>query len=368
MKIKTLTCQNFRNYSHLELSLHPQMNVFVGRNAQGKTNILEGIYYLSTLRSFRTSNDSDLIQKNKDYFRIKGSIEKEYSSILCQLLVTENGKSLKLNETIIKKTSDYLGTLNCVIFSPIDLIFFDDSPRNRRRFIDMEASKLSTAYLQASNQYSQLLKERNTLLKREKIDDEVLNILTNRLIDKMFEVVSYRRKMLDYLSQALNKVFNALSSQSLNLSIKYHTVSEEKDEIKFKKQLNFKMNQSKERDKLFRMTHIGCHRDDIECFVEDISASSVLSQGQKRLVMIALKLALVEFIHKQTKELPILLLDDVFSELDKVHQQRFLMACPPSIQTIITTTTLSHLSELTQPMSIYEISKGEVIKRRNING
>lgn len=368
MRIKSIRLNNYRNYSHLTTEFNPGLNIIVGDNAQGKTNLLEAIYFMSTLRSFRTQNDRDLISFDDDYFRIQCEIETELSTNKATVVVLKNGKSIKINETMIKRSSEYIGFINCVIFSPQDLNFFNDSPRVRRRFLDIESTKISKKYLRALNQYFLILKQRNALLKQPQIDEEVLKILTHQLIDEMWIIVDYRLKLVENLNKRIKPLFNSLSSESLDIELKYQTEVMTTDENEFKQLMLDRMKQNKVRDIYFKVTHSGCHKDDLMTSVNSYDINQFASQGQKRLALIALKLALVEYITQQTKQAPILLLDDVFSELDEHHQQKFLEYCPHDSQIIMTTTSIDQLNEIDRNMTVFEIEKGQLIVRREING
>lgn len=365
MKINTLSLSQYRNYTSFTGQFRDGLNVIVGQNGQGKTNLLESIYFLSTLRSFRTTQDKDLIQFDEDYFRINAEIFQQDSLQKYQLVVLKTGKSIKVNNTILKKSSDYLGLVNCVLFSPQDLSFFSDSPKVRRKFLDIESTKLSKKVLTHLNNYYKVLKERNALLKQTHVDEALLDILTQQLIDDMFVIVNYRSKLIEFLNQRTHELFNKISHKDHLIEFKYQTEINETDEQLFKELMLNKMNQNKSRDILFKMTHSGAHRDDLVTLMDSIDINSIASQGQKRLVLLAMKLALIEFIVLELNEPPILLLDDVFSELDSEHQQRFIDFCPQSIQTIITTTSVL---DLKQEMTIFEIKNGQLETRRTQHG
>lgn len=368
MILKSIQAHYFRNYESLSLELNPGLNIIVGDNAQGKTNILEAIYFMSTLRSFRTQNDKDLISFDQDYFKVSGEIQNEFGHKKCQIIVFKNGKSIKVNETIIKKSSDYIGLLNCVSFAPNDLNFFSDSPRVRRKFMDIEATKLSNQYLHHLNSYFSFLKQRNALLKQPQFDDELLMILTQQLIDDMWVIVSHRLEIVEFLNQRTQEIFNHLTQSENKIEISLQTEFISQDETEFKKKMMDKMIQNKARDTYFKVTHAGCHRDDLMTLFNDVDINSIASQGQKRLVLISLKLALIEFITAKLKEPPLLLLDDVFSELDQRHQNLFLQQCPKDIQTILTTTSVQELEHLNRLMTIFEVKAGQIHKRRALNG
>lgn len=368
MKIKSLSLFQFRNYDNLLIEFNPGLNIIVGDNAQGKTNLLEAVYFMSTLRSFRTQSDKDLINFNQDYFKIQCEVESELSQKNCQVVVLKTGKSIKVNHNMIKKSSEYIGLINCVSFSPQDLNFFSDSPKVRRKFLDIECTKLSKEYLFYLNNYFSGLKQRNALLKQPAVDEDVLMILTKQLIDDMWMIESHRHEIVQFLNQRAELIFRELthSEKKLEFQLQSDIVSE--NETEFKQKMMEKMMTNKTRDLYFKITHAGCHRDDLMTRMDGVEINSIASQGQKRLVLISMKLALIEYITYKLKETPILLLDDVFSELDQTHQHLFLKHCPQQIQTIISTTSVENLHQLNRPMTLFEIKQGQLLQRSTING
>ena len=194
MKIKSIELNSFRNYDHVKCELDAQLNVFIGANGQGKTNLLESMAFLSSLRSFRQVSDADLIQFNQDYARVQCVLEDDILNKRLSVMISTNGKTLRYQNQLIRKTSEFIGLVNTVIFSPVDLNFFDDSPRIRRKSIDLEAGKLSRLYLRQSVEFNKLLKERNALLKESTIDRTLLDVLTRQLAKSQVEIILYRRK------------------------------------------------------------------------------------------------------------------------------------------------------------------------------
>lgn len=366
MKIKSIELNSFRNYDHVKCELDAQLNVFIGANGQGKTNLLESMAFLSSLRSFRQVSDADLIQFNQDYARVQCVLEDDILNKRLSVMISTNGKTLRYQNQLIRKTSEFIGLVNTVIFSPVDLNFFDDSPRIRRKSIDLEAGKLSRLYLRQSVEFNKLLKERNALLKESTIDRTLLDVLTRQLAKSQVEIILYRRKMVNFINEHINEVYNKFSKTPLDLKIVYQeTLPSEKD-------LETKLYQlyqaTLEKDIFFRATQKGLHRDDFIFMAKDMEVSKIASQGQKRLVLLAFKLVLVDYIYHETKDYPILLLDDVFSELDQHHQKTLLAALPQDSQTMITTTQSQVLSEINKQMTVFTITDGQLTSRRTYNG
>lgn len=364
MKINSLQLTNFRNYKKCQVQLSSGINVLLGENAQGKTNLLESLSFVSSLRSFRINNESQLIYFDKEASKIKCELEKTTGLKSLSVVISKEGKSLMINDTLIKKSSNFIGELNTVLFEPSDLGFFEDAPRVRRRFMDMELTKLSSSYLSHVNSYSRVLKQRNALLKQLEVDSDTLDILDQQLINHHIVIVKNRRQFIDFLNTQCNNYFNQLSKAKANLKLIYKTDVFHENDNEFKKHCLEKLKMNRQRDLYFKLTHFGAHRDDIVSLFNDIQLSQVASQGQKRLVILSMKLALIDYIHDKLNEQPVLLLDDVFSELDKDHQKKFIQLCPKDIQTIITTTDLISLEYINKVITIFDIKEGEITLRR----
>lgn len=364
MKINSIQLTNFRNYTKSHVQLSSGINVLLGENAQGKTNLLESLSFVSSLRSFRINSESQLIHFDRDASKIKCDFEKSTGSKTLSIIISKEGKSLMINDTLIKKSSNFIGELNTVLFEPSDLGFFEDAPRVRRRFMDMELTKLSSSYLIHVNSYSKVLKQRNALLKQLEVDVDTLDILDQQLINHYMVIVKTRRQFIEYLNKQCNYYFNELSKVKANLELIYKTDVFHENDNEFRKRCLEKFKINRQRDLYFRITHFGAHRDDIMSLFDGIQLNQVASQGQKRLVILSMKLALIDYIHSKLKEQPVLLLDDVFSELDKDHQKKFLELCPKDIQTIITTTDLISLEYINKVITIFDINDGQITLRR----
>lgn len=363
MQIKSIELTQIRNISYMKCDLSPNLNVFIGLNGQGKTNLLEAMGFLSSLRSFRGAHEIDMIKHGESMGRITCTINEHGMDKRLAVLLNPQGKALRYQNQLIRKTSEFIGLLNTVVFSPLDMTFFDESPKMRRREFDLESGKISKLYLTQMLQFQKILKQRNSLLKEESIDLALLEVLTRQLVASQIPILNYRKKFVDFLNQRINPLFNEMSQQSLNLTIDYQQ-SLSVTEVNEQNLLQvYKQYQS--RDIFLKATQKGIHRDDFVFKANEIEISKVCSQGQKRLVLLAFKLAIIEFIQVETQTIPVLLLDDVLSELDEHHQQNFLSLLPDNIQTIITTTHIQRFEDLKAKMKCFEIYDGVLAKEEN---
>lgn len=344
MILEKLSLRNYRNYEKADLIFEKGIHLITGKNAQGKTNLLEAIAYLSTTRSHRTSDDMDLIKEGKEAFVLRSSIKKRDKSIDLRVALNEQGKNLFLYQSPIKRVSDYIGEFNAVLFCPDDMTLFQASPRVRRRFIDIELSKLSKSYTRVLNEAGKLLKERNAYLKREKIDEAYLEVLTSQLIDKQVIIMRQRHRFLNDLLQNCESFYEELSQDDTKLSFSYQSCVTYSDEEEVLKQRLFERYQkNKERDCFLKQTTSGTHKEDFMFLINGKELSSYASQGQKRSVLLSMKIGIVYMIHTLIQEYPVLLLDDVFSELDEHRKQKLLTSLPSDVQIFISTTDIKEI-------------------------
>lgn len=365
MKLRQLSLRDFRNYESLELSLSPDINVFVGENAQGKTSILESVYLLSTGRSHRITDEKACIRHNQEFGLCKALIEGNHSFQL-KVVIHPKGKTLFYQNQPLKKSSEFIGKMNAVIFSPSDLELFDSSPKARRRLIDVELGKINPFYMESLSRYYKVLKDRNAYLKEKSIDHAYLEVLTRQMIAYQLDLIRLKRVFIESLNQKIEHVYQRLSLSADTVSIQYLGPVETSDDMKGL--LEAKYSRSLERDKVFKMTHVGVHRDDLDFRIDGQVVQSVASQGQKRMFVIALKCALLEVIEEISGEKPILLLDDVFSELDSKRKKALYEILHRSTQTLITTTDVEDVALWLQDrVSIYEVHQGKVSERSSVH-
>lgn len=362
MRIESLNLHHYRNYDSLHLEFDEGMQILTGLNAQGKTNILESIICLSMARSHRGVEDELLIQSNYESCEIKGSIVQKNRRQELKVMISNQGKNLFVYQQPIRKVSEFIGICNAVMFCPDDMTLFQASPRVRRKFIDIELSKMSKTFTQALMNSHKVLKERNAYLKHDKIDLTYLKILNSQLIDYEVIVINQRYQFLSKLMNCSKSFYKELSSDNTNISFKYESCVSQFDNVEdMKKELNDKYQKSFERDQILKQTTIGFHKDDIIFNLNDLSMNSSASQGQKRSALLAMKLGIVFMIFEITKEYPILLLDDVFSELDQVRRKKLLEILPTEIQVFISTTNVyDEIIDLNRKITCWHVEAGNV--------
>ncbi len=370
MKLKKISLHNFRNYEDQELDFSDGINVLLGENAQGKTNLLEAIYVLALARSHRTSNDKELISWDSQNAQIKGLVEKQYSSLPIELDLGPKGKKAKLNHLEQAKLSSYIGQLNVILFAPEDLSIVKGSPQGRRKFMDMEFGQMSNHYLYNLTQYRKILKQRNRYLKdlkfRRRSDKVYLDVLSDQLAAYGAEIIFERISLLNQLQTFAQRIHTEITQGKEKLIFRYKTAASkgEMDSVdSIYKNLLTQFSSIKEKEIMQASTIIGPHRDDIVFVVNDKEVQSFGSQGQQRTTALSLKLAEIDLMKQQTGEYPVLLLDDVLSELDDYRQTHLLTAIQDRVQTFLTTTSLSGVQQelLTNPQ-VFHIAAGKVTK------
>lgn len=361
MKIEQLSLVHYRNITNQILTFSNDINVIVGKNGQGKTNILEAIHYCSTSRSFRVKDDKLCIQTNEVLSRVIGHFQVNGYRKQLKVILNQEGKYLFENNKSFTTNKEFIGLVNTVLFSPNDLFLFDGSPKGRRKFIDTELSKLFPEYVEALFSYNKLLKERNSHLKLNSIDKDYISVLDNQMIQYSITINRFRFNFVQYLNKNCPQLFRSLVEElEWSIHFKLDTFIDQDDDIDKLKQV-YKQNLAK--DIMFKSTQLGVHKDDLIVNINDQDIISIASQGQKRMMIIAIKLCLIEYIKEIKKEYPILLLDDVFSEVDEGKRKRFIEFLPKTCQTIVTTTDLSHVQLWeSNRYSVLTIENGQLVK------
>lgn len=376
MYLENIELQNFRNYDTTELSFSPSINVLIGENAQGKTNLIESIYFLAMSRSHRTSRDRELIRWDSDFSKVKGLLKKKSHSVPLEIILSKRGKMAKLNHLEQKKLSDYIGQLNVILFAPEDLSLVKGSPSVRRKFIDMELGQMNKIYLHHLAQYQRILKQRNQFLKQARYDsnyDKVyLEVLTEQLAAEGAEVLYARFRFVKRLNDWAQAVQADISNDKEELRIRYKTTSNAMAEMSVETifaglKEDYQTAETQEIDQ--GTTTIGPHRDDLVFYVNERNVQTYGSQGQQRTTALSLKLAEIELMHEITGEYPILLLDDVLSELDDSRQTHLLNSIQNKVQTFITTTSLDGVQmELLDHPLIFYVDQGKIKEEENTEG
>lgn len=361
MYIKSVYLNNFRNYENIKIDFCNGINIIVGDNGQGKTNLLESIYVLGLTKSHRSFIDNNLIKEEKKSAIIQGIIEKNSISTKYEIELGNN-KLLKIDNDKVKKITDYVSNINIIIFYPDDLEIIKGSPNLRRRYINLELSQLYKNYMIVLNDYNKILKMRNDYLKQKEIDKSYLNILTNYLIEKATLIIIMRNKFINKINEFIPSIYENISGLS-NFHLKYKTSLHYDDfnEETIKQKLVNTFKSQIDLEIKLKSTMFGPHKDDIEFYIDKYNVKSYGSQGQQRMAVLALKLAEIEIFKKYKETEPILLLDDVFSELDDKKKNNLLNYINENIQTIITTTDLNNINEnIVEKAKIIEISNGNI--------
>lgn len=372
MYIERLSLQNYRNYEELDFTFENKVNVILGENAQGKTNVMESIYVLAMAKSHRTANDKELILWDKEYAKIEGRIQKHHGGLPMQLVISKKGKKAKVNHIEQQKLSQYVGNMNVVMFAPEDLNLVKGSPQIRRRFIDMEIGQVSPIYLHDMSQYQKILQQRNHYLKmlqiKKQSDQTMLEILTEQFIGTAARIIGKRFEFLRLLENWAKPIHKGISRGLETLKIEYKPtvdVSEDQDLSKMIASFEEKFHKVKDREIERGTTMFGPHRDDLLFFVNERDVQTFGSQGQQRTTALSLKLAEIELIRSEIGEYPILLLDDVLSELDDYRQSHLLNTIQDKVQTFVTTTNIDGIDHQTLKDASISVVESGTMKRKN---
>lgn len=356
MIIEKIKLTNYRNIEKIECNADPKVNVIVGNNGQGKTNFVEAIDYLATLKSFRGDNRETLIKINNDFAVIETIFKETSVKHQARLVLSNSGLKIKLDNDDLKRNGDFIGLVNVVTFSPSDISLFKDSPKKRREFINQEISKISPSYYYSVLDYQKLLKERNEVLKQEKIDIRYLEVITHQLAKNAFEIMKKRIQFIDNLNEILTEKFIEISKIEKKASIKYETFID--NEIN-EENIYQNMMSKYEEDLRYKSTQVGIHRDDFIFLLDELPMSSFASQGQMRLGIIATKLSLLDLSYKLTGSKAIVVLDDVFSELDEIRQKQVLTRLTFENQLFITTAQpIEQIKKIINTGKMFKITNG----------
>ncbi len=367
MYLEKINLINFRNLNDIFLELNPNLNIFIGNNGQGKTNLLESIYFLGTVSSHRTSTDKEMINWKKDNSVIQCLLTKRDHSLKLLIKLDGSSKKAEINNNPLEKVSELIGNLNVVLFSPEDLYLVKGGPSYRREFLNIEVSQVSTYYHYLLNDYRHILRQRNNYLKdirdHRKSNYDILDIWDEKLIELGSKIIKKRLEVIDKLKILARLSQRKITNGSENLLIEYesslnNSISKN-DDIKliFREVLA-----NNRKDEVKRgYTLFGPHRDDLKLTINGIDLRKYGSQGQQRTTALALKLAELEFMKSESGEYPVLLLDDVFSELDENRRDTLLNLIAEKVQTFITATDINVLGKLKQSNhKIYEVEKGSI--------
>lgn len=357
MKINKLEIINFRNYDKLTLSFSSGINVFYGNNAIGKTNILESIYFLAITKSHRTNEDNNLIKNGEAVTKVKGTIESNNEEKTMEIILNNKGKGVKINNIVIKKISDYISKFKVIIFFPDDLELIKGNPATRRKFMNIEIGQIEENYFKSLNEYNLLLKNRNEYIKNrelESIDLDYLSIINEKLVDFGLILINYRKEFIEKLSKKTNTIYKKIFGKG-EINLLYKT-NIDLNNNNLKEEYLEKLRNNLKRDLYLKTTYIGPHRDDIVFVLNGYDSKNQASQGQQRTIIISTKLAEIELIKEKTNQYPVLLLDDIFSELDIIKNNNLYKYINKNIQTFITTTDLLKIDKkLLENAKIFDV-------------
>ena len=359
MQIADLKLLNFRNYSKLELSFSNK-NIIYGKNGIGKTNLVEAIYVLALTKTFRNNNDKILIKDTYDFTNISGTVKNNISNTY-QVVISKDGKKVKIDNNLYKKISDYISKIKVILFNPNDLQIIKDSPSLRRKLLNISISEFDNNYLKLLNNYHKVLKQRNSYLKTMYVNantsESYLDILTDKLIDVGVKIHNYRKSYIEDINSTISNIYKEITNIE-DIKVEYISDYNDLNLEKIKK----KYSSNKERDMLLGITRFGIHHDDLLFKINDKDLKEYGSQGQQKNAIIAYKLSEIEIFKNKLNEIPILILDDLFSELDNEKINNILNIIDDEIQIFITTTDIDKIdNKIIKESKLFHITEDGVI-------
>jgi len=360
MQIKKLSLYNWRNFNSLSLDLSPRITFIHGQNGTGKTNLLESIWYLAYSRSFRKANDSNLIRFGESKASILGMFEmdgNEYDKSV-SIQISKYGKKVEVDNKKVKTLSSYVGTILISAFDPKKVFFFKNEPAERRKTMDETLSAIYPEYLYSLSRYKKILKERNQIIYQNG-DEDILNVLTQKLIKFSYQIVIHRNELIEYLNIKANMYFHHLFPSGGQLKFKYKTNAPVKlDYSPYQEEMMKRFEENKSKENIRRMTVIGPHFDDLIGSLDEAQLSNFASQGQNRLASLAVVLALKDLMEEKKHQIPILLLDDVFSDLDSNKRKLLSELLQNKGQVVIT----GNQDERYEGFNYIEVKDGKIIQ------
>ena len=340
MEITKLQLFSYRNYKQCEIDFKDGLNIICGKNAQGKTNLLEAVYFCVVGKSFRASREKEVINYDKDIAKIKLFIKKNVGKSIVEIIFSrKDKKTVKINGVPIKRISELLGEFNGVFFSPDELKLIKESPEDRRRFMDIDISQTNKQYFYLLTRYNQILQNRNKQLKANISKDDLVDIMkiwNSQLASCALKISKYRQNFVMMLSPYAKKVHSYLTDGKEDLGLSYVGIEESSEQ-----EIIEKLEKNLDKDLTLGYTSYGPHRDDIKVTINGMDVRTYGSQGQQRTCALSLKLAELDIIENQIKSKPVLLLDDVLSELDDDRKNKLLEYCQ-NTQTLITCTSFNY--------------------------
>lgn len=373
MLIRELRLLNFRNYKTLDLTLDPSVNILVGNNAQGKTNILEAIYLLAMGRSFRAARDSDMIAHDQSYSLVSGQVTTEATHTLELVLRRDGPKRFRFNKKDLPHRQ-FVGVFNVVLFTPDDLYLVKGSPGERRRFLDWEISQVSAGYRSLLLDYYKVLQHRNSLMKTiafENQDPKMLEIWDQQLIELGSRLMAIRATMIHKLGLLSRLMHRQISDGKEELTLRYVPFfaadhqDTDYDYQSIKRKFSEALVSARSLELRRGYSLVGPHRDDFQFLIDGLDVKTFGSQGQQRTAVLACRLAELEYMKSETGSYPTILLDDVTSELDQQRKHFLLKLLTKKIQTVITTTNISDFEpDLAVDAKVFQVNAGQVQEGR----
>ncbi|SDH55989.1 DNA replication and repair protein RecF [Aneurinibacillus thermoaerophilus] len=369
MILRELELTHYRNFEHVHVHFDAPIVLFVGSNAQGKTNMLESIYVLAMAKSHRTNKDKELIGWDASFSRLSCRLDRRGSPVTLDIQLTAKGKKAKVNQLEQRRLSDYIGAMNVVMFAPEDLSIVKGSPNVRRRFLDMEIGQVSKSYLYNMLQYQKLVQQRNQAMKElqtGKAFRDMLDVYNIQMANLAVKVLQKRFVFMDKLEKWGREIHAQITQGKEKLTLSYEStfpVTKDMSENEAEEVVYKYLTSIQEREIVRGTSLAGPHRDDIHFFINGTSVHRYGSQGQQRTTALSLKLAEIELIRQEVGEYPLLLLDDVLSELDANRQTHLLQNIKDRVQTFVTTTGVEGLYHQTlQQAALYRVKQGTITR------
>lgn len=361
MYLKNIEIVNFKNIEKVSINFNKNVNIFIGKNAQGKTSILESIYSLAFTKSSKNFSDDEIIRQKTLFYKIKGSLKISNYIKKMEVLYGNNEKKLKINNSFITRVSDYISNMNVIMFTPDDLDIVKKSPLIRRNFINIELCQLYNKYLVVLNEYNKILKMRNEYIRKNfsNIDYKYFEVLTSNLVDRAIIIYKYRDDYFNDINCYLDDIFyKIMRKKGLNVIYKKNISFKTKEEY-----MNFyKDNYYSDIEK--GTTNYGPHKDDFSFYIGEEDLKIYGSQGMQRLAILSFKLSEINLFKQIKGNYPIVLLDDIFSEIDLERRKNLLKFIKSNIQFIITTTDINSISDrIIERASVFTVKEGQIVKR-----
>lgn len=343
MQVRQLKLVNFRNYKNLSITFSPRYNLIYGNNGMGKTNLIEAIFVLALTKSFRGSLDKVLIMNNENSLNIEGIIKSTINSNY-KITISKEGKKVKINDNNIRKLSDYISKITVILFNSLDLKMIKDTPSVRRKSLNIDISSMDNYYLKLLSNYNKLLKQRNIFLKslyiNSNTDTTYLDIITDKIITIGIEINNYRADFITKINNYIGSIYEKITEEQ-GLSLEYHSSLNNKS----KEELQQIYKKNLQRDIVLGKTEVGIHHDDLVFKLNGQDLKDYGSEGQQKNAIISYKLSEIEFYKEKNDDDPILILDDLFSELDNQKINNLLKILDKNVQTFITTTNIDIVDE-----------------------